>query len=73
MDFSEYIDKKIEDWHAAQRHGCMCLVSKNPLCFYCRNQFEAPLAEYIERHAQIWRDTYSNTHDDFDRAIKDLF
>lgn len=76
MDFNEYIDKKINDWHQAQKHGCMCLVSKIPLCFYCSNKFGVTIEEHIERHVEIWRDIYINprdAHDNFDKAMKDLF
>jgi hypothetical protein len=77
---SRFIDKKAQEWFDNQDGCCSCHV--NPPCGWCVDGYSLPLAEYLQLAVEdefgpqdsMWYiEDEPNPHEDFDRAMKDLF
>ena len=81
MTLEDFLDERIEEYHTANvLNSCGCgNPNSRPPCDFCLNGYSLTLAEYIEICTQEYNDTYGNIvdvidpHEQFDRAIKDLF
>lgn len=72
----DFCDEKSIEWHDGQDGCCSCHIL--PPCSFCESGFSLPLAEYLElalecEYGVDYASTPTTPHDDYDRAMKDLF
>ena len=81
MTKDEFIDEKAAEWFDNQDGGCNCPAG-NPPCSWCVSCYSLPLAEYLQYEVEaefgpqdtMWYEKKDpNPHEDYDRAMKDLF
>jgi len=75
-EMDDFCNKKSEEWHDGQDGCCSCHIVAP--CSFCESGYGLPLAEYLElalewEYGDDYAQSTSNPHEDYDKAMKDLF
>lgn len=73
-EIDDFINEKTEEWSANQDIGCNCPAG-NPPCGFCEDGYGLELAEFLvlalDEEFGPLKD--KDPHEDYNRAMKDLF
>ncbi len=71
-EMDDFITEKTAEWTFAQDSGCNC-PSGNPPCGFCEGGYSLELAEFLVLAIAEEFGSFEDPHEDYNRAMKDLF